>query len=290
MKTNNKALRILWDYGIIIFSCTVYALSFNGFFRANQFAIGGFTGIAQILNRLIPRLPVGTTVFFMNLPLMIISVRKQGMPSLISTVFAITFSSMMVDTISALYTFPPTDPLLACVYGSLLMGFSLGMLMRKNTTTGGTELTARLLKYKFRHLSIGRLCLILDLIIVGLYALTFRTFSNALYGIIAMYISSTVIDMVVYGSVNARLALVVSDHSEAITKKLLEMDLGVTILEGKGAWSGKQKNVILCVFKRNHIAAIKTAATKIDANAFLIVCDAREVLGEGFGEYSEDSL
>lgn len=280
----------LWDYGVIVFGCGVYALAVNAFFRPNQFALGGFTGVAQIVNRLFPWLPVGAVVFSMNLPLILLSVRKQGWAALVSTLFAITVSAVLLDTLDGAWAFLPADPLLACVYGSILMGFSLGLLMRKNTTTGGTELAARLLKYRFRHLSIGRLCLIIDFGVVCLYALVFRDINNTLYGIIAMYIATRVLDMVVYGTVNARVALVVSDHSRAITQTLLDMNLGVTVLEGKGAWTETPRQVILCVFKRNLIAAIKAAATRIDPAAFIIVCDAREVLGQGFGAYSEDSL
>ena len=105
-----------------------------------------------------------------------------------------------------------------------------------------------------------------------------------------MYITSITMDMVVYGSVGAKLALIISDQSEAIQKELLNMNLGVTILDGKGGWSGDHKNVILCVFKRNQIAAIKAAATAIDDKSVIIVCEAHEVLGEGFGAYSPDSL
>ena len=287
-----KVLSVLWNFLVITLSCVIYTIAFNCFFDANRFAMGGFTGVAQILNRISGRLiPVGTAVFLMNLPLIILGVKKQGLRLLFTTLFAITTSSVMIDSLAALYTFPAMeDPLLACVFGSVLLGFSLGLMMLNGATTGGTELLARLLKYKFRHLSIGRLCLIIDVIVVSLYALTFGELVGALYGIIAMYISSKVMDMVVYGSGGAKLALIVSEESDAITKRLLEMELGVTILNGKGAWTGKTRNVIMCVFKKHLIAAVKSVATEKDPNAFVIVCQAHEVLGEGFGEYSEDSL
>lgn len=160
----------------------------------------------------------------------------------------------------------------------------------KQVTEAPALIAARLLKYRFRHLSIGKLCLVIDVLVVLLHALTFHSINASLYGIIAMYITSITMDMVVYGSVGAKLALIISDQSAAIQKELLNMNLGVTILDGKGGWSGDHKNVILCVFKRNQIAAIKAAATAIDDKSFIIVCEAHEVLGEGFGAYSPDSL
>ena len=288
----NKIGKWLLDYGVILFGCAAYALSFHFFFDANAFAMGGFTGIAQILNRITGGLlPVGTVVWAMNLPLILLGVRKQGMRLLFATLFAITVSSTIIDALAILWPVGPMgDPLLACVFGSALLGVALGMLMNRGATTGGTELLARLLKYKFRHLSIGRLCLIIDVVVVSLYALVFREVYSALYGLLGMYIASRVMDTVIYGSVNAKLAMIISDNSQQIMQRLLDMELGVTVLNGRGAFTNTPKEVILCVFKRQHIASIKAVATELDPRVFFIVCEAREVLGEGFGEYSEHSL
>lgn len=286
-----KVLHILRDYGIITASCLLYAFAFNCFFQSNNLAMGGFTGFAQVLNRLIPGLPVGTTVFVMNVPLMIIGVKKQGWSLLFSSVYAIAVSSVMIDAMALLVEFPAMEPLLACLYGGVLMGISLGLMMLKNATTGGTELAARLLKYVIRNLSIGKLCLAIDVTVVSIYALTFHSLNSALYGVIAMYISSIAMDMVVYGSMNAKLAYIISDKCEQITQKLMEMELGATILNGKGAFTGNNKNILMCAVRPAKIARIKALVAEVDPEkAFVIVTDAREVYGEGFGEYSEGSL
>lgn len=292
MKIRNRILFESLNYLWVTVGCFFYSLAFSAFFDANGFAMGGFTGIAQILNRLSAgKIPIGIAVFVLNLPLMGLLVKKQGVRPLVFSLYAITLVSTFIDAIAGACDFKPmADPLLGCIFGSILMGASLGFLMLRGATTGGTELLARLLKYKFRHFSIGRLCLIIDVIVVGLYGLTFRRPVAAMYGIIAMYISSRVVDMVVYGSASAKLAIVVSNQSEAITKKLLTMELGVTLLEGVGAFRREKKNIVLCVFKKHRIAAIKEVAKACDPGAFVIVCQAHEVLGEGFGDYSEDSL
>ncbi len=287
----SKHLRIIKDYVTITLSCLLYAFAFNCFFETNNLAMGGFTGIAQVLNRFIPALPIGTTVFVMNVPLMIIGVKKQGWSILFASVYAIFVSSLMIDGMNMLFTFPTTEPLLACIYGGVLLGISLGLMMLKSATTGGTELAARLLKYVLPNISIGKICLIIDVTVICIYALTFRSLDNALYGIIAMYVSSIAMDMVVYGSVNAKLAYIISDKSEAITQKLMQMGLGATIFNGSGAFTGNQKNVLMCAARPNKIARIKAAVNEVDPkNAFIIVTDAKEVFGEGFGEYSNDSL
>lgn len=291
MKNKTTALKFLQDYGMIFISCLLYAFTFNCFFDVNNLAMGGFTGIAQVLNRFIPALPVGITVFIMNVPLMVIGVKKQGWKLLFASVFAIFVSSLMIDTMNMLITFPKTEPLLASLYGGVLLGISLGLMMLKSATTGGTELAARLLKYVFRSLSIGKLCLAIDVAVICIYALTFQSLDNALYGILAMYVSSLSMDIVVYGSINAKLAIIVSDHVEAVTAKLMEMGLGATILDGHGAYTGSQKRVLMCAARPSKIGSIKTAVSQADPEkAFIIVCDAREVFGEGFGEYSANSL
>lgn len=290
MRINNPALRRLWEYAVITFGSALYAVCFNCFFQPNYISMGGFTGVAQIVNRLIPLMPVGVTVIVLNVPLFLIGVRKLGLGLLISSLYAMAVGSLMIDGLNMIYTFPPMDPLLATIYGGVLLGISMGLLLSVGATTGGTELAARLLKLKLRHLSIGRLCLVLDVTVIILYALTFHSINNALYGIIAMYISSLAMDAVVYGSINAKMAYIISDHSQEITEKLLGMDLGVTLLKGKGGYTGGEKNVVLCAFKRSQIAAIKASVMAVDPTAFIIVCEAHEILGEGFGEYSPDSL
>ena len=226
----------------------------------------------------------------MNVPLFILGVRKMGLRLLVSSICAMTVSSAMIDLMDAFYTFAPMEPMLACIYGGVLLGLSMGLMMRVGATTGGTELGARLLKYRLRYLSIGKLCLAIDVSIIVLYALVFRSVNNALYGIVAMYISTLVMDMVVYGSVSAKMAYIISDRSDQVVEQLLERDMGVTILPGQGAYTGKDKKIVLCAFKPRQIAAVKGIVRQVDPGAFIIVCDAHEILGEGFGENSPDSL
>lgn len=286
-----KAFSILRDYAIITISCLLYAITFNCFYATNNLAMGGFTGISQVINRLIPILPVGTTVFLLNVPLMIAGVKKQGWGILIASVYAISVSSVMIDALEMLVEFPPMDPLLASLYGGVLTGVALGLMLLKNATTGGTELAARLLKYVFHSISVGKLCLVIDVTVICIYALTFKSLDNALYGIISMYVCSLAMDMVVYGSINAKLAIIVSDRVEPITARLMEMGLGATILHGHGAYTGKDKRILMCAARPGKIGKIKAAVALEDPEkAFIIVCDAREVFGEGFGEYGSDSL
>ena len=290
MNTKHPVLKWIMIYTVITIGCAIYSLGFNAFFMPNNLAMGGFTGIAQIINRLVPFMPIGTTALLMNVPLLIMGTHKEGLKLLMGTLFATTVSNLLIDGLAALVTVPSMDPLLATLYGGVMVGLSMGILMRVSATTGGTELAAKLLKYKFHQISIGKICMTIDIIVIIVYALTFRNFNPALYGIVAMYISGLVMDMVVYGSGNAKLAYIISDHSAAIAQKLLDMDLGLTLLEGRGAYTGNEKKVLLCAFKRNQVVPVKAAVTAIDPDAFIIVCEAHEVLGEGFGYYTPESV
>lgn len=275
---------------MIVLGCAIYAVGFNLFFQPNNIVMGGFTGLAQIINRLVPVLPVGMTTIVMNIPLFIIGVKKQGLKLLINSLIAMSLGSVMIDGLAMVVTFQPMDPLLATIYGGVFVGASCGLMLAVGATTGGSDLAARLLRYKLRNVSIGKLCLAIDGAVVVLYALVFGNINDSLYGIIAMYICSIVMDMVIYGTANDKLAYIISDLSDIVSQKLLSMELGVTILSGKGAYSGNPKQVLMCVVHRNQINPIKAMVAQIDPNAFVIITEAHEVLGEGFSVYDPESI
>ena len=286
-----RFVAILKDYAIITLGCLLYAFSYNCFFYTNDLAMGGFTGVAQVVNKVASWVPVGTMVFCMNVPLMIMGIKKQGWSILFASLYSIFISSIMIDTLDYLNLFKPMDPLLACVFGGIIMGAALAIMLQKNATTGGTELLARLLKYVIPRLSIGKLCLIIDVTVVSLYAIAFGNVESTLYGVIAMYVCSISMDMVIYGSINAKLLYIISEHNEEITQKLMDMGLGGTIITGKGAYTGNDKKIIMCAARPAKIAAIKAIVKQVDPDkAFIIVSDAKEVFGEGFGEYGADAM
>ena len=285
-----KLSEVLTRYGIITAACALYAVGFNWCFDPNHISVGGFTGIAQIINHYLPQLPIGTLALVMNIPLFILGWKKIGKALLFSSLYATAVSSVMIDALAAVHTFQPMDPILACLYGGAICGIAFGVMLRQGATTGGTELAARLLKLKLPGLSIGTLCLAIDTIVVVSYAAVFRDLTQALYAMVALFIISKVMDRVVYGGNGAKMAYIISERYEEITAKLLELDRGVTLLEGRGGYSGKAKNVILCAFSRAQIVAIKSIVKQADPDAFIIVCDAYEILGEGFGVNTPNGL
>ena len=285
-----KLKGIVGQYAMITLSCALYAVGFNWCFDPNHLSVGGFTGVAQIINFFIPQAPIGTMIVVLNLPLFILSWKKVGRQWLYATLYATLVSSGMIDLLAGLYTFKPMEPLLAAICGGVAAGLGCGLMLRYSATTGGTELAARLLKLKLPGLSIGTLCLTIDAIVVVSYAAVFRDLTQALYAMVALFIISKVMDRVVYGGNGAKMAYIISEQYEAITAKLLELDRGVTLLEGRGGFSGSPKNVILCAFSRAQIVSIKSIVKQADPDAFIIVCDAYEILGEGFGVNRPDGL
>lgn len=291
MKKGKILLKYLLDYFLITLSDALYAFAFCWFYQPNAISVGGFTGISQVINFFLPVLPIGITTLVLNIPLFAIATKVQGIKLLLSSLYSTVISSVFIDLFSGIHSFSPMDDLLlAAAFGGVLAGVGVGMQLRVGATTGGTELAARLLKYKIRHISVGKLCFAVDIIVIIIYAFTFKKINNALYGIASMYIFSLSMDFVIYGGTHAKLAYIISPKSEEIKDKLLEMNLGVTMVDSHGGWNGDEKQMIMCAFKRTQIAAIKKSVTNIDPTAFIIVCEAHEVLGEGFGKYSPDEL
>ncbi len=276
---------------IITLGSAVYALGFVWCYAPNGIAFGGITGVAQIVNFLIPALPIGVTVIVLNIPLFVLGWRLIGGRLLVTSLYAMALSSVFIDVLTPVYDWPPMEPLLACIFGGVLLGLSLGLVFQQGATTGGTDLMARLLKLKLAWLPMGKLLMGIDLAVIVAVAAVFRALDAALYGLVALYISTIVMDGVLYGLDTAKVAYIISDRNKEISAAIVkDLDRGVTILHGQGAYTGADKDVLMCAFKQREIAAIKAAVKDIDPAAFVIVCDAHEVLGEGFRDYKKDDL
>lgn len=278
------------NYLMIFLGCAVYALAFDWCFEPNAIGFGGITGLAQIVNHFFPQVNIGILVILFNIPLFLVGWRLFGTHMLISSLTAMALSSLMLDGLAQLVEFSPMeDKLMACVAGGVLLGASLGFIFLQGATTGGTEIIARLLKLKFSWLPMGKCLLAADLVVVALVALVFRNLGTALYGGVAIFISTAVMDKVLYGLDSSKVAYIISNKPEEIAQVILHsLDRSFTYLQGEGGYSGSEKKVILCAFKQREIVAIKDTIRRVDPEAFMIVTSANEVLGEGFGSYHSD--
>ena len=291
MKPKSKAFNLVLSYFMITLASAIYAVGFNWFYVPNDIAFGGITGVGQIINAILPWAPIGTVVIILNIPLFILGWRLLGGHLLLSSLYAMAVSSVFIDIVNSIWTFEPMDSMLACVFGGVLMGASLGMVFQQGATTGGTDLIARLLKLKITWLPMGKLLIATDMVVIVASAIAFGSVYSALYGVVALYIAGIVMDRMLYGLDSAKVAYIISDRFKEIADTLVnDLDRGVTILQGQGAYSGAEKKVLMCAFKQRQIVSIKKMVKELDPSAFIIVCDAHEVLGDGFREYRQNEL
>lgn len=269
----------------------VYAVGFCWCYQPNDIAFGGITGLAQIINIFLPQAPVGTVTILLNVPLFLLGWRFLGGRLLLSSLYAMATTSLAIDIVNQLVTFPPMEPMLATIFGGVILGGTLGIIFLRGATTGGTDLAARLLKLRFQWLPMGKLLLAVDLTVIAATALAFQSLESALYGIVALYISSLVMDGVLYGLDTAKVAYIITSRPGPVAQALTqELERGVTILHGEGAWSGEQRQVLMCAFKQRQIVSLKQQVKDLDPDAFLIVCNTHEVLGNGFRRYHSQDI
>lgn len=287
MKTSAKD--ILLRYGVIIAGCIIYAAGIAIFLDPNGLAPGGITGIAIMISYA-TRIPTGTLVLIINIPLLIIGAKKFGKSFLMYTVVSTVLSSLLINVFSSI-AINITDKLLCGVVGGCLMAVGMGMVFKCGGTTGGSDILVKLLRLKYRHLRTGTLFAITDTIIVGISAIVFKNIENALYAGIALAVSSLVLDLVLYGPDEAKSLFIISDRAEAVAKRILvELDIGVTYLQGRGAYTGNEKQVLLCAVRKALFPKVRQIVQEEDSNAFMIVSNATEIFGEGFKDHFTEEV
>lgn len=281
--------RRILDYVIITIAAFLYSVAVSFFLDPNSLAPGGVTGIAIILNRL-TGLATGTWVLIINTPILAIGTWKFGIRFIMSTMYCTAMTSLFINLLAPIGAVT-TDPFLAALVGGSLMAIGLGLVFKAGATTGGTDIIIKLLRLKFPHLKTGSLFLITDAIIVTMSAFVFKNIDVALYAGVVVVINSALLDVVLYGRDGAKLMFIISDRYEAITKRLLEdLDIGATHITGSGAYSGKSKNVIMCVIKKQLSPKAEEIVREEDPASFLIVTGATEIFGEGYKSIFSERL
>lgn len=284
----NPVIRSIFKYLAIIAGSAVYAVGFQFFHYPNNIVAGGVVGVAMILNRLI-HTPVGLMTIVINVPLFLIAWRHFGLGFLLASFAGMGISSVFVDLFALSGYIATLDPMLGAIIGGVIKGAGLGLVYYVGATTGGIDIVVKLMRQKWPHLNFGTMMLILDVVIVGIYALIFGNLESAMYSVIAMFVVSKVIDLILYGTDNSCICYIISQRPEELAAEITggQLHRGVTLLEGLGAYSHQRKQVIMCVIKRVQIAQLKRIVRSIDEAAFVIVNDAKNVFGNGFERISE---
>ena len=273
--------RRVLDYIVITIGAFLYAVSVSFFLDPNSLAPGGVTGIAIILNH-ITGLETGTWLLVINIPILVLGTWKFGLRFILSTMYCTALTSVFVNLLAPFGALT-RDPFLAALAGGALMAVGLGLVLKSGATTGGTDIIIKLIRLRYAHLKTGRLFLLTDAVIVTLSAFVFQNIDVALYAGVVVFINSVLLDMVLYGRDGAKLIFIISDRPEAITGRILsDLDIGVTYITGSGAYSGKAKNVIMCVMKKQLSPKAEEIIREEDPGAFMIVTSATEIYGEGY--------
>lgn len=281
--------KVSWNVLGIVLGSFMYACGISLFLDPNNLAPGGLIGIAVILNRLLG-LETGTLFFLLNIPVVCLGLWKFGPRFIGSTFFAIAINSVFTNDMAG-FGVVTTDPLLASLAGSILVGAGIAFVFRSGATTGGIDIIIKIIRMKYKHLKTGHLFLSIDIVIVVISGFVFQDFNIVMYALIAVVVSGRVIDYVLYGGDEAKLIYVISDHADQIADRILkEMSVGATFLKGQGAFTGNDKKVILCAVRKNQSPKLEEIVKSEDKKAFLIISSAHEIYGEGYKNIYKEKL
>ena len=267
----------------------IYACGISLFLDPNNLAPGGASGLAIIFNR-ITGLETGTLYFIINVPIMLLGLWKYGIRFIATTFFSILINSYFTNILAGVGALT-SDPLIATMAGSVLVGVGVAVVFKSRATTGGTDIIVKVLHDKYKHIKTGVIFLLTDIVIVAFSGFVFKDINIIMYALISVFVQGKVLDMVLYGGDEAKLFYIISDKPQAISERILkEIDITATFLEGKGAYTGKKKQVILCVARKQQGPAIEEIVKSEDRDAFMIISSANEIYGEGYKNIMSDKL
>lgn len=285
--------KILKDYSWVfktIVGSAVFAFGFSIFLEPNNINTGGISGLAQAVAQIIGIRNVGLLSMLLNLPLFLAGGVRVGKRFFFGSLIGMVVSGVLIDAFAAI-SIGFHDPLVSGIYGGLLCGLGIGMVFVAGTSTGGSDILVRLLKLHYRNVPIGTISTVFDALVVILTGFVFHDISRAMYSGIAVFVTGQVMDIVVYRFDYSKVALIISDCPDEIATDVAQkLDRGVTFLDGHGYYSRQDKKVILTVVKKGQLAELKELVMERDKDAFVIVQEAHQVLGDGFSRYSRDGL
>lgn len=281
---NSEKIRksIMDAIGTVVGSA-IMAVGVSSFLLPNQLSSGGFSGVATITYYLL-KIPMGAMIMALNIPLFLFAGYRLGKEFFIKSLIGTFSLSLFIDILDR---YPPitTDRFLACIYGGIIIGIGTAIILKVDSSTGGTELIANIIKTYNPYISMSKYLTIIDIIIIGLNVVFFKHIEIGLYSAIAIYLYGQMIDIIFEGVHYTKLLFIISDKNDQISQEISnKVKRGVTGLYGKGMYSDKDKLVLICAASRGDVSKIKDIANGIDKNCFIVIANAREVLGKGFKE------
>ena len=273
-----------------ILGSTLFALGFALFLAPNSINTGGISGLAMVLVEVLGFGSVGSLSILVNLPLFVLGGLKIGRRFFAGSLLGMLLSSVLIDAFSGL-SFTTPEPLLGVLYGGVICGLGLGVVFVSGTSTGGSDILVRLLKLRYRNVPIGQISMIFDGLVVILTGIAFQDVSKALYSGVTVFLCGKMVDAVVYKFDYSKVALIISPAYEAIAGEIgKKLDRGATFLHAEGSYSGNSTKVVLVAVKKQQLAELTELVSELDPDAFIIVQEAHQVLGDGFKRYSKNGL
>lgn len=273
----------------ILLGTFLYSAGIGLFLDPNALAPGGVVGISIIVSHTFGG-ETGTWYFLINIPIILLGWWRFGGKFIIYSFYAIALNSIFTNIFS-LFPAVTGDRLLAAVAGSLLVGSGLGLVLKTGATTGGMDIIIKILRRKYPAIKTSTFFVTIDIMIVTISGIVFRDFNLAMYAFITVVLNGKVMEYILYGADEANLIYIVAEQPEKMLARILkEMDIGATILAGKGAYSNRQKQIIMCVVKKRLTPALQDIVRQEDEKAFLIITSAKEIYGEGYKNITVDPL
>lgn len=286
----NKRWNTALDVLKTVLGTAIFGLGFSLFLEPNGLNTGGVSGLAMILAELFGGGSIGTIAALINLPLFALAGLKVGKKFFWGSLLGMVLLSTFID-LFAMLPIPETESLVGALYGGVCCGFGAGLVFISGHSTGGSDIIVRLMKKKWQHVPIGIFTTLFDLCIAVLTAIVFGDISQALYCGVAIFVTGRVVDAVVYRFDYSTVAFIITkEHAQVAYRLGKELHRGATFLEGEGSYSHQSTKVVLTAVKKQQVTEMKRLVNEIDPEAFVIVQEAHQILGEGFAQYSKDAL
>lgn len=282
-----SAKEIITDLIFYIIGCSVYSVAVTSLITPNEISPGGFTGIAAATGYL-SGVSTGFIVLLLNIPVIIWGILKLGGVFIVKTAVATGILSLCLEISERFVPRFTVDKILASIFGGILMGAGLSLVLRRGATTGGVDIIATIVHRKFRYITVGRIILISDILVITFAAFVYKDVQSGLYSVVAMYAASVVTDAILYGTDKGKIVYAITDKPDEICKKVAErVERGVTKMKATGGYTGEAHTMLMCTVRINEVAAVCDIIKETDDRAFIVISDAGKILGEGFKKNNE---
>lgn len=278
-----KKLEDLFKYFLAIIGGALVGIGESWILIPLKLTTGGFNGIGMLVFYTFG-IPVSLVSLILNIPLFLVATKMLGIKYSLRTFMSMISLSLMLS-VAANWTPLTNDMILASVFGGIIIGIGIALAIKGDSTTGGTDLLAKLIQYKHKYLNLGEVIFLIDGIIIAIAAVTFESIEVALYSGISVFVMTKIVDFILDGGRYAKVMFIISEKTDEISKFIMnDIKRGVTLLNGKGAYSGNDKTIIFCIANKREVPKIKDKIKEIDANSFVIVTTVSEAIGQGFSK------